>query len=339
MLDIFGLKEGGAHAQCRLDGGDLFKYRLLGIYQNRVYLGYKNGAAFDLVSVDTSGKDMKSEELFKGMNGTDEPCTMSNGKVVYSYKNDSFKSILVIYDQQTGEKKETELPEDIGIIMTAPVYDAEGKTVSIYGETTYLIDTESGTAGKVETPDGWAGALCVSDKGVEGVYALSDEKHILLADKSGKVSVTINCPGVKPVGMTFVGDELLVLYDDGSLYHYAKEDGRFVKKTDIFFFCDSSGKANFHSDIEHHLMYIQVDDLVCIIDEESGTHIAHIGQCFGYYPDRDILVTFTKEGKKYGVGYYKRYSVEQLIEKARDILKNASLSDETKSRYGINMEE
>ena len=77
-------------------------------------------------------------------------------------------------------------------------------------------------------------------------------------------------------------------------------------------------------------------DLTDVIDLESGVEIASIFSSYGYHKGRDIFVTASKEeGKDYQIGYYKRYSTGELIDKAREILQNTELTDETKSRYGI----
>ena len=79
-----------------------------------------------------------------------------------------------------------------------------------------------------------------------------------------------------------------------------------------------------------------MDKLVDVIDTKSGVEIAHITDCFGHHAGRDIFITTAKEaGEDPKLGYYRRYSVNELIEKAHDILKGAELSDEIRSRYGI----
>ena len=70
------------------------------------------------------------------------------------------------------------------------------------------------------------------------------------------------------------------------------------------------GEAKTDNDIDQEHTQRQLNDYV----NEARTYDA----------DRNIKV-----------GYYKRYTVDELITKAKDILQGAELSDELKSQYGI----
>ena len=79
-----------------------------------------------------------------------------------------------------------------------------------------------------------------------------------------------------------------------------------------------------------------MDRLTDIVDMESGVMTTHINNCFGHHEGRDIFITIAKEADGNDkVGYYKRYTVDELIDKAHNILQNTALPDDMKSRYGI----
>ena len=62
-----------------------------------------------------------------------------------------------------------------------------------------------------------------------------------------------------------------------------------------------------------------------------------VNDCYGYHKGRDIFITPSKEnGTDIKVGYYRRYTVGDLINKAKDILKGVEVTEELRSRYGIN---
>ena len=282
---------------------------------------------------------MTRDELFQMETGFKNACVMKAGKLLYCTKNEKHERVLTVRDIETDNKTEIVLPEDIGFINHAPVLYEELGMVFIQGDIGCLLDVEGGNSCKIASPDGWEGAQYFSGNCSDGRFAVSDGKTILFAGKDGAVTNTIGCPGAKLIGMTIRNNELLVLYNDGSLYCYATDTGQFVRKTEAFMNYGFDGEAAFDFDEENHLLYIQMDRLTDVFDLESGVQIAHINTCFGHHKGRDIFVTSAEESNdKKQVGYYKRYSVEELIEKAHEILRNAELTNETKSRYGIAQE-
>ena len=331
-LYVYGLDAGAGCVKVELEGDSIYKYKLLGIHDKRVYVRFISANSYELISVDVTGENRRKETLFDVNIIERSPCTMVNGKLVYAYQNKDFKTVLTFADT----KKEIEMPKDFGFIKHAPVYYEAEKTVLLQGEATYAVDEERAQAVRIEAPDGWAQATCFSGNTSGGSFAVSDGKKILLADKSGKVSRTILCPGVAPVGMSFFEDNLMVLYNDGGLYQYALETGEVVKKTDVFVYNNFDGEAVFDYDEENHLIYIQMDRLTDVIDSDSGVGIAHIDKSFGHDQSRDIFVTIAAESlEKKQIGYYKRYTVKELIEKAHTILSGTEMTEALKTRYGL----
>ena len=136
--------------------------------------------------------------------------------------------------------------------------------------------------------------------------------------------------------MTFLNDDLMVLFNDGSLNSYSVETGEFKKNIDVLVYVYYSGGVNFEYDSDRKLLYIEMDDMCDMVDMENGIETAHIIDCYGHHKGRDIFITASKEnGKDKKIGYYRHYSVQELIDKAHDILKDAELSEELRSRYGL----
>ena len=336
ILTIFGLDDSVQTSQNRLDGEDAYSYKMLGVSRDRVYMGYDNDGCFNLVSVDVRGNEVKKDELFMMASSFDHSCTMKAGKLIYCYMNDDLKTMLVIDDLETDKSKEWEVPEDVFYFESEPVYYEEDKVVYVCGDSEYIIDAENGEARKIIVPETWNGACCFSDVSAGGVIAVSDGKQILFVDRNGKIKNTISCPGANPIGMTFLNDTFLILCDDGSLYWYEKDSLKCIKKTDVSLYYSFDGITTFDFDRDSNLLYIQTGMLTDIIDVESGIELAHVDNCFGHHEGRDILIT-EDNGSDDGiqVGYYKRYTTKELIDKAHNILQGAELSDEMKLRYGI----
>ena len=335
VLNIYKLNDNSS-SQVDLDGGNTYKYNLLGVYKDTVYLGYNNTDSYELITVGLSGGEQKKEELFKTSASFENPCTMKDNRLIYLSENNNYKSLITVYDLDDNHKTETELPDDIGFTDKAPVvFDGEN-IAYINGETEYTFDIGTGALTKVLTPDGWAGTSCLSDNISNGLAAVSDGREIILIDNNGEVKNTIKCPGVTPIGMSFIEGELSVLFNDGGLYRYDIDSEEFSKKADVSVYNSYDGEAHFSYDTETDTMYIQMDRLTDIVDMESGVMTTHINNCFGHHEGRDIFITIAKEADGNDkVGYYKRYTVDELIDKAHNILQNTVLPDDMKSRYGI----
>ncbi len=341
VLTTFGLGDAYQIKSNKLEGEDYYYYTVLGSYKGSLYLGYQEDDYFDLVTVNLSSGEVKKDPLFDMYASFRTSCVMSGSKLYYYTKNEDMEPILVVNDIDTGKKQEFKLPEDAGFVKQAPKYFEALNAVYFAADYEYIIDAENGNASLVDTPADWASITCFSQNSDDKSFAVTDGKRILLTGKDGSIVNTINCPGIDPLAINFIegSDDLLVLYNDGSLYWYSASTGDFKKKTDVTTYYAFSGKSSFSYDKENKLLYVQMEQLTDVIDMENGVEIAHITNCFGHHKERDIFITSSYvTNKEVSIGYYKRYAVDELIDKAHDILQDAELSDEQKSQYGIETE-
>ncbi len=335
-LCIYSLKENGKHTDVKLFGDDAHSYKFLGSLGGRVYLSHEDEQNFELISAGLDDNKAEREPLFNLSTTLDDAATMKDGKLVYTYRDEDYKNILVINNLTNGESVKYDIPDDVGYIKEAPVYYPELNLVVLSGEEIYIADIESGNMKKFELPDGWTEVKLFSEGEITDEFAVSDGRRIAMFGKDGSVKCEINCPGSTPLGMSFIKGQLFVVYNDGSMFIYDGVTGDFVRKVDVSVYYNYSGGAEFSVDDANGLLYIRLEDLMDVVDLESGVEIAYIANCFGHQESRDIFVTRARDEE--GVeraGYYKRYSVNELIEKAHKILNGAELSTETKSRYGI----
>ena len=139
------------------------------------------------------------------------------------------------------------------------------------------------------------------------------------------------------MGIAFIKgtNNIIVFYNNGDIYWYTRK-GEFIKKSEASVYYNYSDDAYFEFDNDTKNIYVQMNKLTDVIDIESGVEIAHLLQCFGYHKPSDTFITESYDAdRNIKVGYYKRYTVDELITKAKDILQGAELSDELKSQYGI----
>ena len=56
----------------------------------------------------------------------------------------------------------------------------------------------------------------------------------------------------------------------------------------------------------------------------------------GHHSPSDRFITYTENGKgEYRIGYFERYTPAELVEKAKEMIGDAKLTEEQKAKYGI----
>ena len=83
-------------------------------------------------------------------------------------------------------------------------------------------------------------------------------------------------------------------------------------------------------------MYVNMSGTLNVIDIESFYCVANIENCICYNEGSDRFYTFAYTSMTEGMlGYFDHYSLEDLIAKAKDIIRDETLSEEQKNIYGI----
>ena len=84
------------------------------------------------------------------------------------------------------------------------------------------------------------------------------------------------------------------------------------------------------------LIYISEEELTNVIETESWVEQAYIENCLGHHRLTDRFFTYSyKDSEECEVGYFRHYSLDDLIKKARDFLQGTEMSEATKTEYGI----
>ncbi len=335
VIDIFTLGENPEHFEKKLEGSGSYQYTIFGIRDGKLILGHDGEETCELLYLDMKENKERREEISE-ISISFRDTFADDDSLFYSFRTEDYEPAIGICDIDTGEKREIKLPEETGYVSKPVAYYDEIKTICTVGDKDLVTDIDTGETAELQVPEEWAGANCYSVNSLAGLFVVSDGNRILLADKKGMVKETIVCPGLSPMGMTFLDNDLLVLYNDGSLNRYSTETGEFLKNIDVIVSYSYNGDVIFDHDRENDLLYIQMDNLCDVVDLKNGYELASIYYCLGHNKNRDIFITTSKaSGGEKQVGYFRHYTVKELTDKARDILKDARLSDEIKSRYGI----
>ncbi len=277
---------------------DSLEYKVIGSYKDRIYVWYSGSGSDCIKSAELSDDELKASDVIRFEDSSHDKVAMQNGILCNIEDNENHEDVLVAYDVESGEKSDR--------VLSLP-----------------------------EEWKDWKIKSAATDGTLDGQYALSDGNEIVIFDNDGEEKIHISCHELTPLGMMFMDEELMVLYNDGSLYRYLSGSGEYVSKTDVTVDYNIWDIVSFNLDKESGLLFIQVGKKTDMIDMESFTQIAFINKCLGYIKGRDIFVTLAEESGKTKVGYYRRYTVDELIAKAHDILQDVTLSEAKRSRYGL----
>ena len=81
---------------------------------------------------------------------------------------------------------------------------------------------------------------------------------------------------------------------------------------------------------------INTGPLTDIVDTESWLEIGSVRNSLGYHEKTDVFFAYSNTSfDNYHIGYFRHYTLSDLIDKAHRILGNNQITDELKSQYGI----
>lgn len=323
----------------------LYFYTMLGHSGNTFYLARTDSSALILISVDlTSGE--KSErtipDVYTLNNNT---ISFQEGKLLYITRPETGVYILTVYDVNTDEKTEYTIPNS-GISPTiVPQYYPEGNCI-YYADTfgDLLLKLDSGEFTEIPHTEEWNTtkyvSICPDDP---ELFCITDGSKILLIGSDGVVQTEIDCAGLDPLGLSFCDsdqngkeDLLLVPYSSGDLYRYSVKDGAFIGSSDLSTYSNITYPAEFTYDTSAHILYIQMNRAVDVIDMDSWIETACIENCYGHHEATDHFITTSyTSSSEVRIGYFRHYTLEELKSKGWEILQGTDLTVEQKSGYGI----
>ena len=124
--------------------------------------------------------------------------------------------------------------------------------------------------------------------------------------------------------------------DSGYLYRYDVRTGELLGSSEITICTSFVNTSEFYQDETKGIVVIMNGSSASVIDTASWVETAYIENCYGYHAGSDRFFTEAKNGEQtVSIGYFKRYTTEDLIEKAKNILQNQRLTREQKNEYGI----
>ena len=208
----------------------------------------------------------------------------------------------------------------------------------LHNENVYVIDLDTGRIQQILS--GISSKPAYARDASNGELIVAAGTSLLLATPDGRITSRIELGDKKGVSVYYCNSQILTLCDDGAVYRYDRQ-GNLLSKTPIelydTFYSNVSGTIKDPMDI----CWWQTDDGDLILKAFNAGNIidcshwqsrAFVPYLYAYIPSRDEVVCFAE----YQFHAYPRYTTQQQILRAQDVLGDFRLSEEQLKFYGLN---
>ena len=320
---------------------------ILGVFDDELYVICRHDyQSIVLMRIDMEDGEIIDEEELSNISGLiNNIFGLDENYLMYIYKDEKAQGQrLRLRDLETGEEEKFVLPFDNFVPQLKPRYYQEANAIyySDVAEGDYIIDVEEHDEYKVKLPKDWVGTTFVEVNPTGDKWVIADNAHVLELDSEGKVILEIETNGLVPLGAAFYqmgkkeAEHLVVVYNDGSMIRYLADDGTFEGKSSVETYVDSTEYAKLHFSSDMGTLYIQMGDIMDVVETENWVELAVIWNSLGYHELSDSFFAFSfTNSKDFHIGYFRHYTLQDLIDKANKILGGVQMSDEQKSQYGI----
>ena len=315
-----------------------YSYRLIGSFDGTFYAAVSKGLALRIVKVNLSDMTLEEEVINEDYSKYEPYCFLKNGKLVYIDTVEGQKYVIVQRDLATGEEKKVKFNTSFGNVYYLEALDS----VYIDSATDLLADMANEKITEIDLGEDFGEATLVSSNSDGSIIAVSDSEYIKILGRDTQELGEIFCGGVAPMDITFIsvdGKEIIVVaYSNGTLYRYDAGSFEFLGKSDLSVIGTSFAlNKSFDYDSENGLLYFKNSDITDVVETDTWVEVTCIYNSYGHNKKTDTFLTYgydsnSSEGV---VGYFKHYSVEELINKTKDYLHGEEMSVEQKSMYGI----
>lgn len=229
-------------------------------------------------------------------------------------------------------------------------FSVSGGDVFVQGNTA-VCSNEAGVCRRVELTGGEAGWMELELKQAqefeerrwlvfspqENRMAGVGDDRIWISDAAGSLLREISLDNKRVAGITFdsSGEVLCFQCTDGGLYRYSAE-GELLSVTDLTRYTNAASFPDLQwCFLDNGDLVLNTDKVFNLISRDGWKVSSYAIDCLAYLPGQDWIVTYKTNGDGYEVGYFRRCTTEELVEKGRALLDGAELSAEQRSRYGI----
>ena len=316
-----------------------YRYELIGLENGIAYVTHDADDGFYLCKVD--GNLLKSEEIgivqdsYYG--STCGVPIVKDGKFIFFNSGET-----VFVDLETDEIQKFDTEQEYAGFKGGFEYSPEDKLIYFYGSHDYILNTETGETKEATHPSDWLGTKRAHIDVDKKVIITTDYNKVIVSDLKGEEISSIVCPDLDVFGFTLytpTGKEsktqLIVVYSDGFLYRYDMETGEYIAKTELTY-SSSTDNMTFEFDQEKSRLYVCGGKVLDIVDTDSWLELTYLTNAIGYHRETDSFIVYaydTSHVEK--IGYYKQYTLEELIQRAEDMVEGSEMSEDFKKSYGI----
>lgn len=293
--------------------------------------------AYILLDDDVYSYDLDSYKFSKTDISAELTVSCLADDKLFTIGNDKGEVRLIVTSLDNGKEQEFTLDDFDGFPSQAPIYlKSLNKAIVPVENKIYVADLGTGKLEKVKVPDNWMVSTVCAGASDDGEYVfISDGNTILVTDGSFKKLYTLDCSGFAPLGATFKNGLMFVAARE-YLLAYDAENGDLIGKYSLSYNLTVIDTPTFTFDDKQHALYVQIFDTMCVFDTEAWLEIATIDNCYCYHEGSDRFYTYSyKYTDTCSLGYFQKYSLEDLIEKANNILGGLEMPEEYKSKYGL----
>ena len=263
----------------------------------------------------------------------------TSGKLIY-FRNENYEHLCVVVKDLASNDEDT---YEIGKTVYNWGYNEDLKLIYVATkDSDYVINLETHDHFEViHTADWEETKHIVIDSQYNRIMA-SDDQYIHILDLEGNDLYKIVCPNVEVYGMAIFtpkGEnakaELLVAYGSGDLYRYDAENGEYIARVELAY-NKIYDNAEFIFDMENNMLFLQMGPILNVIELDSWNLITYLGSALAYHEKTDTFLVYSYSTiREVQVGYFRHYTVEELIQKGREMLRGQEMSEELKKNYGI----
>lgn len=261
-----------------------------------------------------------------------------DGKII-TYDTDDEEFTVTIRDMFTDEEQTLSLSgvTDFQTVYGEPVYIESINKIFLYmSDRVFIADLKNSELTEMSLPETFISHsqvfyVAASPDGSKILF--SDGRTVMVTDSSFKELYSFTCECDRRRGAIFK-DKVLYVAANSCLALYNSETGELLGKYDMD---DSRANvATFEFDDKNHQLFIKTEDQLSIFDTNSWNEIASLSNVYCYDKNTDRFYVFSyKSQSECTMGYFKHYSLNDLIEKAKTYLNGHEIDDYTKRKYGL----
>ena len=329
-------------------------HSIIGIENDMIYVSSTGDGKSVLIMFDAQSGDL--EDCVE-TGGNDYSCNLytliTDGKIPFIGRNNQ-KTTLHLYDCAEDDFETYDLSclgDDMILFQYIEILSDRNllHLVEVYGSNEkkeYFVDLDEEELYEFEFPENWNYSVASASCPEKGLVAFTDRSQIVVFNKDDEAT-TIFCEGKSCVDLNYlqVGKQyyLIAAFGDGNLYRYDADSLELLGTTNTTSIGSDAMQGTHFATLRRYELspdgkelYLQISNSLSIIDMESWSEMAYIPQCFGHYTAQDRFYCESYLNiSEISVGYFPHYTLEELIEKARELCGDAELSEEMKSKYGV----